>query len=258
MSYTKTDFVDRLDHITASASVRGQRLVRYFPFLFIGLLISLKAVSRHQYWHIMAIEDGPAEYLTSVAYFAASVLCIAMLNRLKNKQWTSTSVIMLSLMAAVFFVVAMEEISWGQRIFSIQSPEFFETHNVQKEITLHNLLSRYPLHMMFIVAGLYGGFAWKFFPAKLKTDFPKLSQFLVPHKLLQWYFLPTALLYLYYDYISPVLINGLGLKMLQWQNSIHGWVIAKDQEPMELLMAIGVMFFTAALFNRQTHGRLME
>lgn len=258
MSYSKPDFVDRLDHLTASVSIRGKQLVRYFPFLFISLLISLKAVSRHQYWKIMAVEDGPAEYLTSVAYIAASIICIAMFTRLKKKQWTSPTAVMIGLMAAVFFIVAMEEISWGQRIFSIQSPEFFQTYNGQEEITLHNFLSRYPLHMVFIVVGLYGSFAWKFFPEKFKTRFPKIAQFLVPSRLLQWYFLPTTLLYLYYDYISPILINVLGLEIFQWQHSIHGWIIGKDQEPIELLMSIGVMMFTAALFNRQTHDRLLE
>ena len=119
-------------------------------------------------------------------------------------------------MAVLFFVVAMEEISWGQRIFSVQSPEFFQTYNGQQEITLHNFLSRYPLHMIFILAGLYGSFAWKFFPEKFKTRFPKLSQFLIPDRLLQWYFLPTALLYIYYDYASAFLIHVLGLETVSY------------------------------------------
>ncbi|MEL6814697.1 MAG: hypothetical protein AAFP03_07765 [Cyanobacteria bacterium J06598_3] len=258
MSYSKADFVDRLNDVSAGFSVRGHQLVRYFPFLFIGLLISLKSVSRHQYWQIMAVEDGPAEYLTSVAYIVASVVCIAIFTRLKKKTWSAPSAIAISLMAALFFVVAMEEISWGQRIFSVQSPEFFQTYNGQAEITLHNFLSRYPLHMLFILAGLYGGFAWKVFPTWFKVRFPKLSQFLIPNRLLRWYFLPTALLYIYYDYVSVFLINVLGLEILQWQGRSYSWIIGKDQEPIELLMSIGVMFFAIALFNRQTHGKLME
>lgn len=99
----------------------------------------------------------------------------------------------------------MEEISWGQRLFSIESPEFFQQHNYQDEITLHNFLSRYPLHMIYIVVGLYGAFAWKFFPKGLKTTLGETARFLIPGRNLQWYFLPVALLYIYYDYVSVFL-----------------------------------------------------
>lgn len=40
--------------------------------------------------------------------------------------------------ALMFFVIAMEEISWGQRIFDVESSEFFLEHNMQNEINLHN------------------------------------------------------------------------------------------------------------------------
>ena len=34
----------------------------------------------------------------------------------------------------------MEEISWGQRIFDIDTPEALKEVNVQKEINIHNLV----------------------------------------------------------------------------------------------------------------------
>jgi hypothetical protein len=33
----------------------------------------------------------------------------------------------------------LEEISWGQRIFNIETPQFLKNINMQKEITIHNL-----------------------------------------------------------------------------------------------------------------------
>ena len=232
--------------------------MKYFPLAFIGVLIGLKAASRELYWTVMAAEDGPAEYSTSLVYLAASFLAGVMLFRLYQKQKLGVVAAIVGLMAAAFFFVAMEEISWGQRIFEVSSPEVFQVHNHQGEITLHNFLSRYPLHMIYILIGLYGAFAWKFFPAKLKAKFPKVTQFLIPDRLLQGYFLPAALLYIYYDYASPFLVNVLGLSAFQWQSGLDGWIIAKDQEPIELLLAIGVMCFVALLFNRQTHGRILE
>lgn len=257
MTYAKTDFVDRLEATAAGLSLRGRQLVKYFPLAFISFLFALKAASFRLYWVVMAVEDGPAEYSTSLIYLIASFLTSAMLFRLYKQQKLGIVAGIIGLMAAAFFFVAMEEISWGQRIFEVSSPEFFQTHNNQGEITLHNFLTRYPLHMAYILVGLYGAFAWKFFPAKLKVRFPKVTQFLIPDKLLQGYFLPAALLYIYYDYASPFLVNVLGWTVFQWQNGQYGWIIARDQEPIELLLSIGVMCFVASLFNRQTHGRLL-
>jgi hypothetical protein len=42
-------------------------------------------------------------------------------------------------LAFVFFLGAGEEISWGQRIFGIETPEAWAEVNVQRETNLHNL-----------------------------------------------------------------------------------------------------------------------
>lgn len=67
--------------------------------------------------------------------------------------------------AGVFFVIAMEEISWGQRFLDLESPEFFVEHNSQGEITLHNLYDAAPFtHKGFILIGFLGAFVS--FPVK--------------------------------------------------------------------------------------------
>jgi tetratricopeptide (TPR) repeat protein len=45
------------------------------------------------------------------------------------------------ILAFCCFYVAMEEISWGQRILDLQTPDFFRKHNIQKEINIHNLFT---------------------------------------------------------------------------------------------------------------------
>jgi len=45
------------------------------------------------------------------------------------------------ILALSCFYVAMEEISWGQRILDLQTPDFFRKHNIQKEINIHNLFT---------------------------------------------------------------------------------------------------------------------
>lgn len=39
------------------------------------------------------------------------------------------------------FYVSMEEISWGQRVLNLATPDFFQKHNIQNEINLHNLFT---------------------------------------------------------------------------------------------------------------------
>ena len=43
-------------------------------------------------------------------------------------------------MAVGLFFGAGEEISWGQRIFGIESSEFFSENNAQQETNLHNMV----------------------------------------------------------------------------------------------------------------------
>ena len=53
-------------------------------------------------------------------------------------------------------VVAMEEISWGQRILGFEGPPALVAANQQDEANLHNLLGRYALHGLYIVIGVWG------------------------------------------------------------------------------------------------------
>ena len=46
----------------------------------------------------------------------------------------------LALAIACFYVV-MEEISWGQRIFGFDTPDFLKRHNLQHETNIHNLFT---------------------------------------------------------------------------------------------------------------------
>ena len=57
------------------------------------------------------------------------------------------------LCSLVWFVFAMEEISWGQRVFSIDSPDFFLAHNYQQELNLHNFLNPI-IHLLYFPVNL--------------------------------------------------------------------------------------------------------
>lgn len=45
-------------------------------------------------------------------------------------------------LAVAFFLFAMEEISWGERVFGFYGPEIITDHNLQSETNLHNFISQ--------------------------------------------------------------------------------------------------------------------
>lgn len=86
-------------------------------------------------------EDGLIEYLTSIFLFLCSLVClyrVFMYRKTKIHFRTVTWAVL----AFLFFFAAGDEISWGQRIFGIESGEFFLAHNKQSETNLHNLVVR--------------------------------------------------------------------------------------------------------------------
>lgn len=81
-------------------------------------------------------EDGPVEYATFGLYLAAALLMAVTARRTHRLRGPTLS---LWAYAALFFVVAGEEISWGQRIFGFATPPELKTINVQGELTIHNI-----------------------------------------------------------------------------------------------------------------------
>jgi hypothetical protein len=84
-------------------------------------------------------EDGLVEYAT--AFFLLFSACMLLyrlvtLSKFKNILWK----IGILAIAIVFIFGAGEEISWGQRIFNVESSEFFIENNAQGETNLHNLV----------------------------------------------------------------------------------------------------------------------
>ncbi|WP_319592108.1 hypothetical protein [uncultured Draconibacterium sp.] len=83
-------------------------------------------------------EDGYVEYLTALFLLLGSILFAVKAvkaGKVKDKK----KVFFNTLASVVFFFGLGEEISWGQRIFSIQSGEYFMQNNYQGETNLHNL-----------------------------------------------------------------------------------------------------------------------
>ncbi len=108
----------------------------------------------------LAREDYIIENLTALFYFASSLVFATLLFTFwkKNKRINFLSFCykykFYFFFLAFTIFVAGEEISWGQRILKIQTPETLKQINLQNEVNLHNIAGGvfdYNLQYYFIV-----------------------------------------------------------------------------------------------------------
>src|SRR5688572_8520761 len=81
----------------------------------------------------LTAEDGVVEYLTAALFLVSAVAFSASaLVRAARKLWALP-------LAAACFLVAGEEVSWGQRLLGLGTPGALAEVNVQGETNLHNI-----------------------------------------------------------------------------------------------------------------------
>jgi len=145
-------------------------------------------------------EDYFAEYATFGSWAMASCFSAWMLLYEPNSRKPG-----LFLLTLGTFFVAMEEISWGQRILALPSPTLLKEYNFQGEINLHNTSSliEYNQHHIAAVAIFLWGI---FLPVltskwgKLRCWCSKLGIPIVPIHL--WPFILLAIFFLTNDWTS--------------------------------------------------------
>jgi len=107
-----------------------------FSFIIVSTVF-LFYYSRSVY-NLFVEEDGIIEYSTAVLLLSVSIYFINKL--LKKSKVISSKNIGIILFSIIFFFGFGEEISWGQRIFNVETPLFFSENNLQSETNIHNLM----------------------------------------------------------------------------------------------------------------------
>jgi len=211
-------------------------LIFLFPVFILFLFYLLRKNDVILYLDLVQ-EDLLVENITSGIYFISSLIA-AQISLSLYKQKKLFSALYLFLAFGMFFVSG-EEISWGQRIIDITSPQFFIEHNSQRETTIHNL---YPiqkiLHQSYILVGLFGAFSWLFligFQKKTNSSIYLIS----PTWYISSYFFQVTLFYTYFEYIRPK-NDFLSLSF-------------QDQEPVELILSLGFLLFIIINKCKQNH-----
>ncbi|MGZ8213584.1 MAG: hypothetical protein ACXWTP_03690 [Methylosarcina sp.] len=92
---------------------------------------------------ILCLEDGLIEWSSALLLFGSCIIFfLILMKNYKNLQISKRTTISLALIALVFFIIGMEEVSWFQRVLNIKTPEIFKS-SLQSEINLHNIKTDY-------------------------------------------------------------------------------------------------------------------
>ena len=127
----------------ASLELAANTILAFCGFVLVYYLCYLHPVGYVNF----ITEDYWAEHATFVSLAMAS--CFLAWTLFTHRGARTPGVFLLALGT---FVVAMEEISWGQRILGIHTPRFFAARNPRGEMNLHNFFpASYSLHL---VAGI--------------------------------------------------------------------------------------------------------
>ena len=208
--------------------------------VLIGAL-ALRVVTPGFYRHLVT-EDGIIEWATAAVYLGAAAFTIAIVRRLRRTEYRAFWVPYL-LLGIGFVFVAGEEISWGQRQLDFTGPDALVERNIQSESNLHNTLSERWLHGTYIAVGLYAGLLSRWIAPFLVGK--HRAWLIAPAAALALYFLVPAAVYVYFDYLDPIIRAVLG--------DDYGWRqlrLGNMQEVAELVLGIGFLLFVRSVLTR--------
>ena len=185
-----------------------------FIYCFVYILPYGKFFIGISWFDWLRSEDGPLEWMQFIEYACSSLLAILVFFRQKKKKEVN-SIIWL-LIAFFSFLIAGEEISWGERLTGIGINSIANL-NIQGETNFHNLpfFHNYLLDPAFEISCIFlGWFGWR--------KFKGINA--LPSRDLSLFFLFVALFYFYFD--------------ISWASTTEQ--IRNDQEIFEFLLSSGI------------------
>jgi len=220
-----------------------------FPLLFV-LGIFLDKLNSGPFGSIEYIalmsEDGILEYTEALAFFLSFIFASYLAFAFFKKQNKLFGFLFIFVSFSLIFISG-EEISWGQRIFSLETSEFF-SENMQGETNIHNLPGFWQLSLLlFGGVGLYGAIGWIVFRPKKNKTLILFRRYFIPCTILFFYFIPytifgflinfTPVHYITKETFSPV--PQISIPQPVWYNLF--WL--GDTEIAEFLLSLGILFF---------------
>ena len=108
--------------------------------VIVGFYIIFLSLTDVKSYSSLIKEDGLIEYASTVFWLLAAMVLLAdIVTKIKRKTTHFFYYLSYTTLMVLFIICAGEEISWGQRLIGISTPEFLTKVNVQNEMTLHNI-----------------------------------------------------------------------------------------------------------------------
>jgi hypothetical protein len=217
------------------------RVILWLPL--VGAVMVAATVVWRPLFYFLVQEDGPIEWTQFVAFLGASVgfgvaawNCAARGDRL--------GAVLIGIGALGIFGIAGEEISWGQRILGLETPEALGAVNHQNEINVHNITA-FPMQRIGNWLQLALGAAGLVLPWLTRTRRPRVR---VPalRLLSPPLFLTTCF---------GLLFAYRGVRFL-WISSVEIDVAVKFGEWPELCFALALLVFSLLLARGVREGRV--
>ena len=176
-------------------------------------------------------EDGLLESFQCIQYLVSSVIGLTIYFRIKKKKSLNSFIWLI--LSILCFLLAGEEISWGERLTGISLNSISEL-SIQGETNLHNLpfFHNYLLDpLLQAICIFFGWIGWR--------KYPFLSS--LPSKKLSLFFLFVSLFFAYYD--------------LSWASTIEH--IRDDTEIFEFLLSTGIFLHFWDNLKLSKRGQLL-
>jgi hypothetical protein len=140
----------RLDvpHRHAATASQRVQLSRWFHLIAAGWIVTFMVLGETapERYHLLLQEDRVVEWVTVGLFLAAGMAGIV--RAVPSRRLFD------GLVGVFCFVVAAEEVSWGQRLLGFYPPEFFLGNNFQQELNFHNLPQAFVQPKWFLMAFL--------------------------------------------------------------------------------------------------------
>lgn len=204
------------------------------PIFFLEAFWFIHASDPDLYWRLVRpehLQPGVQylEWLQFFSYVGAGFVALRTFRGV-DRNTPLLQKIFLLVFAAGCLVIALEEVSYGQRVFHFKVPDVIAKVNLQKEMNLHNLVYfQYLVHYGFIAVGLVGGLGWL---ARAPFRDKSLARIFTPDWSIGSYFLPVAVYYAWVMIRAP-----------------NAWA---HQELFEFVLALGVL-----LFSLSNHSKMV-
>jgi len=210
------------------------------PILLLELFWITHLASDGLYWRLILPEHKQPgiqylEWFQFFAYSGAGMVAVLTLRQMDDRN-TSPPRIWLYVFLLVSSFLALEEISYGQRVFNFDVPDAVKRVNLQGELNLHNtkLVQRF-VRKSYILIGFVGGLGWLSRP--FFKSYPVIN-LITPDWSLSTYFLPAMIFYLWVEIFRVP----------------DSWL---HQELFELILAIGVFQFSLMNYKKISSRRVL-